>query len=90
MTDTDLAMLLREGMLVVLKLGGPPLLVALIVGLVISLLQAITQVHEATLAFVPKVLALGLALMLLGPFMLATLSAYAHLLFDRIVAIGGT
>lgn len=90
MTDTDLPLLLREGMLVLLKLGGPPLLVALVVGLVMSLLQAITQINEATLAFVPKALALGITLLLLGPFMLATLSSYAHLLFDRIVTIGGT
>lgn len=90
MTDVDLADLLRNGMMVMLKLSGPPLLVALVVGMVISLLQAITQIHEATLAFVPKALALGLALLLLGPFMLATLSGYTRLLFDRIIAIGGS
>jgi flagellar biosynthetic protein FliQ len=90
MTDTDLATLLRDAMLVMLKLGGPPLMVALVVGLVISLLQAVTQIHEVTLAFVPKVLAIGLALLLMGPFMLATLSGYAHLVFDRIIAIGGS
>jgi flagellar biosynthesis protein FliQ len=73
-----------------LKLGGPPLLVALVVGLVISLVQAITQIHEVTVAFVPKVLAIGLTLLLMGPFMLATLSSYAHLLFDRIITIGGS
>jgi flagellar biosynthetic protein FliQ len=90
MTDTDLATLLRDAMLVMLKLGGPPLMVALVVGLVISLLQAVTQIHEVTLAFVPKVLAIGVALLLMGPFMLATLSDYAHLLFDRIITIGGS
>jgi flagellar biosynthetic protein FliQ len=90
MNDTDLAALLRDAMLVTLKLGGPPLLVALVVGLVISLLQAITQIHEVTIAFVPKVLAIGVALLLMGPFMLATLSSYAHLLFDRIITIGGS
>jgi flagellar biosynthetic protein FliQ len=90
MTDIDLANLLRDAMMVMLKLGGPPLLVALVVGLVISLLQAITQIHEVTLAFVPKVLAIGLALLLLGPFMLATLSGYTRLLFDRIITIGGS
>jgi flagellar biosynthetic protein FliQ len=90
MNDADVAYLLRDGMLVMLKLSGPPLMVALVVGLLISLFQAITQIHEATLAFVPKALALGIALLLLGPFMLATLSGYAHLLFDRIIVIGGT
>jgi flagellar biosynthetic protein FliQ len=87
-TDTDIALLLREAMLVTLKLGAPLLLVALGVGLVISLLQAITQVNETTLAFLPKVVAMGIALLLLGPFMFATLNDYAHLLFDRIIAIG--
>ena len=77
-------------MIVMLKLGGPPLLVALGVGLLVSLLQAITQINEATLAFVPKAMALGLVLALLGPFMLATLTDYTHLLFDRLVAVGGS
>ncbi len=90
MNDADIAVLLREGMIVMLKLGGPPLIVALGVGLLVSLLQAITQINEATLAFVPKALALGAAMMLLGPFMLATLSGYAHILFDKLVAIGGS
>jgi flagellar biosynthesis protein FliQ len=72
MNDADIAMLLRDGMLVMLKLGGPPLLATLVVGLLVALIQAITQINEATLAFVPKVLALGATLILLGPFMVAT------------------
>ena len=90
MNDTDTAMLLRDGMLVMLKLGGPPLLVALAVGLLVALLQAVTQINEATLAFVPKVLALCAALMVLGPFMLSTLSSYTHTLMDRLIVIGGS
>jgi flagellar biosynthetic protein FliQ len=90
MNDADIGILLRDGMVVMLKLGGPPLMVALAVGLLIALLQAITQINEATLAFVPKVLALCAALVLLGPFMLATLSGYTHTLFDRLIAIGGS
>ncbi|HLB97249.1 MAG TPA: flagellar biosynthesis protein FliQ [Acetobacteraceae bacterium] len=90
MNDTDLAALLRDAMLVMLKLGGPPLMVALVVGLVISLVQAITQIHEVTISFVPKVLAIGMTLLLMGPFMLSTLSSYTHLLFDRIITIGGS
>ncbi len=90
MNEADTALLLRDGMLVLLKLGGPPLVVALIVGLLVALLQAVTQINEATLAFLPKALALCLALMLMGPFMLSTLSGYTHLLLDRLVAIGGS
>ncbi|HET7881117.1 MAG TPA: flagellar biosynthesis protein FliQ [Acetobacteraceae bacterium] len=90
MNDADTALLLRDGMLVMLKLGGPPLMVALVVGLLVALLQAVTQINEATLAFLPKAVALAAALVLLGPFMMATLSAYTHNLFDRLVAIGGS
>ena len=90
MNDADTALLLRDGMLVMLKLGGPPLLVALFVGLLVALLQAVTQINEATLAFLPKAMALAAALVLLGPFMMSTLAAYTHTLFDRLVAIGGS
>jgi flagellar biosynthesis protein FliQ len=90
MNDADTALLLRDGMLVMLKLGGPPLLVALVVGLLVALLQAVTQINEATLAFLPKALALCAALVLLGPFMLSTLSGYTRTLFDRLVTIGGS
>ncbi len=90
MTEADVATVMREGLLVVLKLGGPPLLVGLVVGALVSLLQAVTQIHEATLAFVPKAIALAATLALLGPFMLSALTAYSHLIFDRIIAIGGS
>ena len=90
MNDADIAMVLRDGMLVMLKLGGPPLLATLVVGLLVALIQAITQINEATLAFVPKVLVLGASLVLLGPFMVATLTSYTHLLLDRLVAVGGS
>lgn len=90
MNEGDIAAVLRGGLLVMLKLGGPLLVVALVVGLLVSLLQAVTQINEATLSFVPKLLALGLALVLLGPFMYGALASYTHLLFDRIVAAGGS
>ena len=90
MNEADTALLLRDGMLVLLKLASPPLLAALVVGLLVALLQAITQINEATLAFLPKALAICAALVLLGPFMLSTLSGYTHALLDRLVAIGGS
>ena len=90
MNELDVAALLRASMLVMLKLGGPLLTVTLVVGLLVALVQAVTQINEASLVFVPKLLALGLALMLLGPFMASTLSAYAALLFGQLVAAGGS
>ena len=72
---------------------GPRLLAFILdsaMSLLVALLQAVTQINEATLAFVPKVIAIGAALVLLGPFMLATLSDYTHILLDRMIAIGGS
>ena len=90
MSDTDVAALIHDFMIVTIKLSFPVLGVALVAGLVISFIQAITQINEATLAFLPKVVAIGLALVMLGPFMTATLSGFSHRVFDRIVAIGGS
>ncbi len=89
MQQGDVGLVLRDLFMVVLKLGAPGLVTAMVVGLVISLIQAVTQINETTLAFVPKVLALGAALMLAGPFMYATLADYSHTLFDRMIAVGG-
>lgn len=86
MNETDIAALVQQAMLVTLKLGGPPLVAGLVVGLVVSVLQAVTQINEATLAFLPKVAALAATAVLLGPFMFATLAGFTRLLFDRMAA----
>lgn len=90
MTPAETGTLLAEAMMVVVKIGGPPLLAALAVGVVVALFQAVTQINEATLSFIPKLLVLGVATMLLGSFMFATLSAYTRALFDRMVALGAS
>lgn len=89
MQDGDVGQVLREALVLVLMLGGPPLAVALVVGLLVSLLQAVTQISEATVVFVPKMLAIGLVLMLTGGFMLDRLIDFTHGIFDRLVAAGG-
>jgi len=89
MDDAGVAAALRDTLLVVMKLGGPPLLAMLAVGLVVSLVQAVTQINESTLVFLPKVLVLGGMLALLGPFMMATMSDFTHVLMDRLVLAGG-
>lgn len=90
MTATDAGALLAETMLTIAKLGGPPLLAALAVGVIVALFQAVTQINEATLSFIPKLLALGVTMILTGSFMFSTLAGYTRLLFDRIVALGGS
>ncbi len=89
MGEGEVGAALRETMLVVLKLGGPILLAALAVGVVMSLVQAVTQINEATLAFVPKALVIVAALVLAGPFMLSTMTDYTRSLIDQMVAVGG-
>ncbi len=60
----------REALLTVITVAGPLLLLALTVGLLVSIFQTVTSIQEPTLAFVPKILAVFLGLMLLGPWML--------------------
>jgi flagellar biosynthetic protein FliQ len=87
--DGDVGLVMREAMLVVVKLGGPPLVMTLVIGLAMSLVQAVTQINEQSLTFVPKIVIIGGTLMLLGPFMMSTLRDYMHLVLDRLIATGG-
>jgi flagellar biosynthesis protein FliQ len=76
----------RDAIIVSLKLGGPIMLIALVVGLAISLFQALTQIQEMTLTYVPKIVAILLAMMILLPFMLSTLTSFTQRLFDRVIS----
>ena len=89
MGEGEVGATLRETMLVVLKLGGPVLLAALAVGIVMSLVQAVTQINEATLTFGPKALVSVGMLALVGPFMRATITDNTQMLSDRMIAAGG-
>ena len=89
MTDTDILDIAIETMFVALKLSAPILLTALILGFAISLFQAMTQIQEFTLAFVPKVVGVGVALIISGNWMLHTLIDFTQDLFDRIPALLG-
>ena len=86
MTPSDAMIVAREAIFVTLKLGAPAMLLALVVGLLISFFQAITQIQEATLTFVPKMIVILLSLLLLLPFMLQTLSAFTQGLMERIIS----
>jgi flagellar biosynthetic protein FliQ len=78
----------REAVIVTLKIGAPVMLIALVVGLVISLFQALTQIQEMTLSFIPKIIAIFLSLLLLMPFMLSTLTTFTQGLAERIIHTG--
>ena len=87
MDSTDVIEIARETIFVALKVGAPVLLLALAVGLVIALFQALTQMQEMTLSFVPKIVAIFGSLFLLLPFMLSTLMTFTQGLMDRIVGL---
>lgn len=72
-----------------LLVSAPLLLVALVVGLVISIFQAATQINEATLSFIPKLIAVFVALVVAGPWMLAQLVAFIRQLFASIPQLVG-
>ena len=78
----------RDAIFVMLKIGAPIMAVALLIGLAISLVQALTQIQEMTLSFVPKILVMFASLLLLLPFMISTLSTFTERLADRIVSLG--
>ncbi len=76
MSTVEVVGIMQRAMAVSLLLVGPFLLVGLLVGVVIGLLQAMTQINEATLSFIPKLLAIGLVLLLSGQWMLQKLMAF--------------
>jgi len=89
MSPADAIEIGRQALYTMLLIGAPVMLVALGVGLSISLIQALTQMQEMTLAFVPKILLIFVSLIFLLPYMMTTLTSFAESLFDRIVTLGG-
>ena len=88
MNPTDIIDVSREAIIVLLKVSAPVMLVALLVGLSVSLVQALTQIQEMTLSFVPKIIVIFLSLLLFLPFMMTTLAGLMHRMADRIVNLG--
>jgi len=84
MTDTTVINIALQTMVVALKLSAPILVTSLVIGFTISLFQSMTQIQEFTLAFVPKLVGVGVALLVSGNWMLHTLISYTQDLFARI------
>ncbi len=84
MTSAEVVDLARDAIFVLLKVAGPIMLIALGVGLLISLFQALTQIQELTLTFVPKMIAIFLSLLILMPFMMASMSTFMEEIAARI------
>ncbi len=83
MTPESVMMMGTEAMKIALMVAAPLLLVALVTGLVISILQAATQINEMTLSFIPKIIAVFVAIIVAGPWMLNLLLDYMRSLFSN-------
>lgn len=83
MSDDFILTLGQEALRITIFLAAPMLLVAMIVGIVVSLLQAVTQINEATLTFIPKIVAIAIVLVVGGPWMIETISTYTTDLISR-------
>ena len=89
MTPESVMTLGRQAMEVTLMVAAPMLLVALIVGLLVSIFQAATQINESTLSFIPKLVGIFIALIVAGPWMLTIMLDYMRQLFSGIPGMIG-
>jgi len=83
----DVVQIGQQAILVALLCAGPVLLLSMIVGLTISLFQAVTQIQEPTIAFIPKIVVSALAILFFAPFMLALLTDFAARIFANLPAL---
>ena len=81
MNQDTVVNLSTQAMTLALKIAGPILLVGLVIGLIVSIFQAVTQIQEQSLSFIPKIVALAALIIIMGPWMLDQLVTYAQNLY---------
>jgi len=87
MTQTELIDIAREAIMMTIQISAPVMILGLIVGVVIALVQALTQIQEVTLVFVPKILVILMAIFFLLPGFAAAMTGFMEGIADRIVGI---
>lgn len=85
MTNSEVLEIMQMAVIVAIKLGGPILVLSMVIGVFISIIQAATQIHEQTITFVPKVVIIGLLLLVGGSWMLETLQDFLYQLFEMMI-----
>ncbi|HTW40778.1 MAG TPA: flagellar biosynthesis protein FliQ [Solirubrobacteraceae bacterium] len=90
MNQDTVVNLASQAMSLALKVAGPILLVALVVGLLVSVFQAVTQIQEQSLSLIPKIAAVAVVIVVLGPWMLGQLVTYTAALFNSIPTMVGS
>lgn len=88
MNEEEIIDIARQALMISIEMGAPVLLIGLVVGVAIALVQALTQIQEITLVFVPKILAIFLALFVFLPGMMKTLSVFMESLADKMIGLG--
>jgi flagellar biosynthesis protein FliQ len=89
MTDTDVIDIAVQTMILAAKISAPILLTALLVGFAVSIFQSATQIQEPTLSFVPKIIAVAVAMVLTGNWVLGEIISFTHQLFDMLPGLLG-
>lgn len=87
MTENFVQYIGKESIFLALKIAGPVLIVSMIVGLIISIFQAVTQIQEQTLTFVPKMISIIAVLLILGPWMLRTLVNFIQQMINNMIYV---
>lgn len=87
MDETEIIEIVRQAIWITIQISLPVMLVGLLVGVLIALVQALTQIQEMTLVFVPKIVAIFLALFVLFPWMSRSLIVFMETLADRMIAL---
>ncbi|MDD4571913.1 MAG: flagellar biosynthesis protein FliQ [Clostridia bacterium] len=84
MSISEITDVMQYGLITAIKVVGPILIISILIGFVIALFQAATQIHEQTLTFVPKLLAIAFVLVILGPWMASTMQDFVLYIFSMI------
>ncbi len=88
LSQAEIIHVIQDGVYTILIVSAPMLVIGLVVGLIISIMQATTQIHEQTLAFVPKIVSIFVALIIFGGFMLTTLTEFTARIFTYVNSLG--
>ncbi|MEZ0223775.1 MAG: flagellar biosynthesis protein FliQ [Alphaproteobacteria bacterium] len=88
MDEAEIIDFARQAIILTMKLSAPVMMIGLAVGVVIALIQALTQIQEMTLAFVPKIMAIFLAIFLMFPMFAQALISFTQQIADKIISMG--
>lgn len=82
MTTAEVMEVLKQAMLVAFQMAGPLLIISIVVGLIVAIFQAATQIHEQTLTFVPKLIVIAIVLLVTGSWMLSVFTEFVQHIFS--------